>query len=60
MGFPGGTSGKGPACRCRRCKRLWFHPWDALEDHPLQYSFLENPMQGAWWAMAQRVTKSQI
>ena len=26
-GFPGGTSGKGPACQCKRCKRLWFDPW---------------------------------
>ena len=26
--------------------------------NPLQYSCLENPMDGgAWWAMAQRVTK---
>ena len=27
MGFPGGTSGKEPACQCRRCKRLGFDPW---------------------------------
>ena len=26
-GFPGGTSGKGPACQCRRCKRHGFDPW---------------------------------
>ena len=26
-GFPGGTSGKGPACWCRRHKRLGFNPW---------------------------------
>ena len=26
-GFPRGTSGKEPACHCRRYKRLWFHPW---------------------------------
>ena len=26
---------------------------------PIQYSFLENPMdRGAWWATVQRVTKS--
>ena len=25
--FPGGTSGKEPACQCRRCKRGWFSPW---------------------------------
>ena len=28
--------------------------------NPLQYSFLENPMdRGAWWAMVHRVAKSQ-
>ena len=26
-GFPGGTSGKEPACQCRRHKKRWFHPW---------------------------------
>ncbi|CAI9175978.1 unnamed protein product [Rangifer tarandus platyrhynchus] len=26
-GFPGGTSGKKPACRCRRRKRCRFNPW---------------------------------
>jgi len=25
--FPGGTSGKEPACLCRRCKRHRFDPW---------------------------------
>ena len=27
MGFPGGASGKEPACQCRRCKRCGFYPW---------------------------------
>ena len=27
MGFPGGASGKEPACQCRRCKRLEFNHW---------------------------------
>ena len=27
MGFPGGTSGKEPACQCRRHKRRGFEPW---------------------------------
>ena len=27
MGFPGGTSGKEPACQYRRCKRCRFNPW---------------------------------
>ena len=26
-GFPGGASGKEPACQCRRLKRCGFHPW---------------------------------
>ena len=26
-GFPDGTSGKEPACQCRRRKRFGFHPW---------------------------------
>ena len=26
-GFPGGSSGKEPACQCRRHKRLEFDPW---------------------------------
>ena len=26
-GFPGGASGKEPACQCRRCKRHGFDPW---------------------------------
>ena len=25
--FPGGTSGKEPACQCVRCKRHGFSPW---------------------------------
>jgi len=29
------------------------------QGNPLQYSFLENPMdRGAWWATAHRVSKS--
>ena len=27
MGFPGGVSGKEPACQCKRCKRCGFDPW---------------------------------
>ena len=35
MGFPGGTSGKEPACQCRRHKEMWVWPlgWgDPLEE----------------------------
>ena len=27
LGFPGGASGKEPACQCRRCKSRRFNPW---------------------------------
>ena len=27
IGFPGGTSGKEPACQCRRMKRYRFNLW---------------------------------
>ena len=27
LGFPAGTSGKEPACQCRRLKRCGFDPW---------------------------------
>ena len=27
MGFPGGTSGKEPACQCKRRKRRRYNPW---------------------------------
>ena len=27
MDFPGGASGKEPACQCRRHKRFRFDPW---------------------------------
>ena len=27
VGFPGGASGKGSACRCKRCKRHRLNPW---------------------------------
>ena len=33
-GFPGGTSGKGSACQCRRHKRWGFDPW--VKDDPLE------------------------
>ena len=49
MGFPGGTSGKEPACQCRRHEtrdRLlgWEDPLEEGMVNPLQYSCLENPM----------------
>ena len=65
LGFPGGPSGKEPACQCRRCKGCEFDPW--VRKSPwgghgnlLQYSYLENPVdRGAWWATVHRVTRNQ-
>ena len=64
-GFPGGTSGKESTCPCGRWKRLGFDswvqkiPWRRAWQHPVQYSYLENPMdRGAWKATIHRVTKS--
>ena len=61
-GFPSSTSSKEPSWQCRRGKR------DAGSisgsgrspgggrGNPLQYSFLENPMdRGAWYATVHRV-----
>ena len=65
MGFPGGTSGKEPACHSRRPKTCG----SILESgrapggghgNSLQYSCLENPMdRGAWRATVHGVSKSQ-
>ena len=49
MCFPSGTSGKEPACQCRRLKRCGFNPWVGKIPwrrtwNPLQYSCLENPL----------------
>ena len=63
-GFPGGFSGKELACQCRRWTRPEFDSWDRRSPggrpgNPLQYIFLENPMdRGAWRTTVHRVTKS--
>ena len=54
QGFPGGTSGKEPTCQCRRHKRHEVDPWVGRSagegnGNPLQYSCLENPMDGGVW-----------
>ena len=44
MDFPGGASGKEPACQCRRHKRCRFDPGLVTSlSNPLQYACLENP-----------------
>ena len=63
LGFPGGTSGKEPACHCWRHKRHGFDPWVRKipwrrECYPLQYSCLENSMdREAWWVTVHGVAK---
>ena len=64
-GFPGGANGKKPICQCRRHKRYGFNPWGRKiswrgeHGNPLQYPYLENPMDGgAWWALVHRIPKS--
>ena len=64
--FPGGASGKEPACQCR------VDVWDAgsilgsgrspggQHCNPLQCYCPENPMdRGAWWVAVHRVTESE-
>ena len=64
-GFPGGGSGKEPACQFRRHKRCGFDPWITKIPwrrawQPPPVLFLENPMdRGVWQAAVHRVAKSQ-
>ena len=61
--FPGGSDGKSV---CLQCERPGFDPWVRKipgegNGNPLQYSCLENPMDGgAWQATVHGVTKSWI
>ena len=61
MDFPGGTSGKEPACKCRDrglIPGLGRSPGGG-HDNTLQYSCLENPMdREAWRAAVYRVSRS--
>jgi len=52
MGFPGGASGKEPACQCRSWKRHGFDPWigkipfrRARQPTPV---FLPRKFRGQW------------
>ena len=54
LSFPGGSSGKEPACQCQWLRERRFDPWVGRspgEGHgnPLQYSCLENPMDRRAW-----------
>ena len=60
-GLPGGSDGKASACNVGDLGStlgLGRSPGEG-NGSPLQYSCLENPMDGgAWWATVHRVTKS--
>ena len=63
-GFVGGSSGKEPACQCRRHRRVGWIPGlrrspEGRSGYPLQYSCLEHLMdRGAWTATVHRATQS--
>ena len=60
-GFPGGSDGKESAYNARglgSIPRSGRSPGEG-DGYPLQYSYLENPMNwAAWWATVLGVTKS--
>ena len=62
--LPGGTSGKEPACQCRRCKRHGSVPGSGRlpgggHGYLLQCSYLENPMdRRSSWATVHGVAQS--
>ena len=62
LGFPGGSEVKASACNAGdlgSTPGLRRSPGEG-NGHPLQYSCLENPMDGGvWWATVHGVTKSQ-
>ena len=62
MGFPGGSDSKWSACNAGdlgSIPRSGRSPGEG-NGNPLQYSCLENSMDGgAWWAIVHGVTKSQ-
>ena len=66
MDFPGGTSGKEHACRCRRLKRHWFDLW--VGKIPWWRSWQPTPVilpeeipmdRGAWQATVYKVMQSR-
>ena len=61
MGFPGGSDGKEPACNAGDLDLISGSGRSPGEGNgnPLQYSCLENPMDGGdWWATVHGVAKS--
>ena len=62
LGFPGGSEYKASACNAGDLGLIpgWGRSPGEGNGNPLQYSCLENPMDGeAWWATVHGVAKSQ-
>ena len=62
LGFPGGSEVKASACNVGNLGSILGSRRSPGEgnSNPLQYSCLENPMDGgAWWATVHGVTKSR-
>ena len=61
-GFPGGSDSKESICKAEdpgSILGLGRSPGEG-NGYPLQYSFLENPIdRGSWWATVHGVAKSQ-
>ena len=64
-GFPDGANGKEPTCKCRRSKRLQFHPWvrktlwrRKWQPTPM-FLLGESHDRGAWWTTVHGVTESK-
>ena len=63
-GFPGGTSGEGSTCQCRRCKRHRFNSWVGKIPCSRQWqstpAFLPGKFHGQRSLVVHGVTKSRI
>ena len=63
-GFPGGSVGKKSACKAGDIRDAGLIPGlgrspGGGNSSPLQYSYLENPMEkGVWWATVHSVAES--
>ena len=59
MGFPGGTSGKEPACQCRRPRNTGSIPGWGRSPGEIPTHLPGNPMdRGTWWTTVHRVAES--
>ena len=61
MDFPGGSEGKASAYNAGDLGSIsgWGRFSGEGNGNPLQYSYLENPMGGAWWAAVYGVAQNR-